>query len=562
MGKQQDTQIDDSRSERYLLSGLLLVGGLLTGGGLQLTLLAASALLFGFTYRVGDETLVAYLIYRARTALSPEKRRLILLFLEVAIPRVERVAHHLKTAHAERVREQRAEELVAEFLELTCDDLQMDVPPLESDERETLTETLIEGDGELTPETTFEPIAESVFDASPRAEIEARLVTVLTLKADRTESSTDRHDIVTLIDRLITGFSFYPVDDEANKLLTCYEAFRLEGWAESKDESVFDVKLSRSEHELASEFLREYSDEQRFKHILKNNRQIEELRSTLADLVRSGKLDVGNIHEDVIREKVSEVEEEINQKGEQYSSYILISSKLITEGDEYGAKSIIESKFPTIKLGTWDVQRNNAFEEVFLSTRLVYTSRDYPDATTFLDEEIKPLLPSKDEYDDGAFVAVMPFEAPKFVPHPSKEHVIEHADSDWWEEKTEKNFEYIESLRVGSVGLATEITTESITREVSVDELLRVIPFNIVAPQLEQEKKRVIRDNYRALKEHFDVDTLFNWVDVNPTDLAQELHEIEPEIEFEEWEETATRIINGIEECSNATKVQPESPTP
>lgn len=84
-------------------------------------------------------------------------------------------------------------------------------------------------------------------------------------------------------------------------------------------------------------------------------------------------------------------------------------------------------------------------------------------------------------------------------------------------------------------------------------------PLASVAPQLEREKKRVIRDNYLQLKKIFDADSLFNWADVNPSDLAEELHTIEPEINRDEWEETSITIIEGIEECSNATKIQPDA---
>lgn len=214
----------------------------------------------------------------------------------------------------------------------------------------------------------------------------------------------------------------------------------------------------------------------------------------------------------------------------------------------------------TIRLGTWQVQRNDEFEEVFLSTRLVYTSRNFPDASTFLAEEVEPLLPPTEEYDEGAFVVAMPFEAPDYASHPPKENVIAHVDSDWWEANIKEDFEAIEALQIGTAGLATEIATESITREVSVDELLRVIPFNIVAPGLEQEEKRVIRDNYKQLKEAFGVDSLFNWVDVHPADLADELHAIEPEIKRDEWEQTANTILEGIEDCSEATEIQSGAP--
>lgn len=563
MENQQDTHTPRSNRTGYLLSGGLLLTGLLTTGTQQLALLATSGIVFGFSHRVNGTRLLPSLVERARNTLSPLKRRTLLAFLDLTIPKFNRLTYHFQTIQEELEREQEAQELVDEFIETAETNLNMAVPTIDTDKRDEIATTVTEEhDGELTPAATYSTIAESIYTDTPQDELEARLITILTYHVDHATNSTERYELVTQIDQLISGCTFYPLGDAADNILTCYEAFRLENHTEATPGDVFEYDRTRADKELTDEFLRNYSDEQRFKHVLKNNRQIEELRSTLADLVRTGKLDIGNIHEDVIREKLNEVEKELNEQESQYSSYLLISSKLINETDPYRAKAILESKFPTIKLGTWEVKRNTEFEDVYLSTRLIYTTRDYPDTDTFVDEEIKPLLPSKEEFDEGAFVAAMPFEAPDYKAHPSKEEVIEHTESDWWESTTEKNFEYIESLQIGSTGLAAEIATENITREVSVDELLRVIPFNVVAPQLNREQKRVIRDNYKPLKNTFNVETLFDWATVNPEDLAEELHTIEPDIDYDDWKTTADNIIEGIEECTNATSIQPNPATP
>jgi len=562
MENQQDTHTPRSNTTGYLLSGGLLLAGLLTTGTQQLALLATSAIVFGFSHRVNGTRLLPYLVDRARNTLSPLKRRALLALLDLTIPKFNRLTHRFQTIQDELEREQEAQRLVDEFVETAERHLDMAVPTIDTDKRNDIASTVTEEhDGELSPATTYRTITESIYPNTPQDELEARLITILTYHVDHVTNSTERYKLVTQIDQLISGCTFYPLGDAADKILTCYESFRLENHTESTPRDIFEYDRTRSDRELTDEFLRNYSDEQRFKHVLKNNRQIEELRSTLADLVRTGKLDIGNIHEDVIREKLKEVKEELNEQESQYSSYLLISSKLINETDPHGAKAILESKYPTIKLGTWEVKRNTEFEDVYLSTRLIYTTRDYPDTDTFLNEEIKPLLPPKEELDEGAFVAAMPFEAPDYKAHPTKEEVIEHTESDWWESTTEKNFEYIESLQIGSTGLAAEIATENITREVSVDELLRVIPFNVVAPQLNREQKRVIRDNYKPLKNTFNVETLFDWADVNPEDLAEELHAIEPDIDYDDWETTADNIIDGIEECTNATRIQPNPAT-
>jgi hypothetical protein len=402
----------ESRQNRYLLSGLLVVIGLSTTGLLQVTLLAGAVLLFGVTYRVDEQLLVVYLFERVHAAVSPVARQGLILCLELLIPGFEKVVTYLRTAHATRVRAQRADDLIDQFFSLARDDLLMTVPPLDGETRDALRTDSIEGDDGLTSETTFEPIAEVVFDGSAQVEIEARLITILTLRADCVDRATDRHDVVTLIDRLIGGASFYPVNERADAILTCYEACRLASWRETPTQSVFECERTRSDRVLVQKFLREYSDEQRFKHILKNNRQIEELRSTLADLIRSGKLDIGNLHEDVIRDKLDTVTRELREQDARYSTYMILSVQLINESDPYGAKAALEAKFPTVKLGTWDVQHGSEFTEALLSTRLVYTSQEYASSDAFLNQEIKPLLPPESEYNDGAFVAVMPFEAP------------------------------------------------------------------------------------------------------------------------------------------------------
>jgi hypothetical protein len=99
--------------------------------------------------------------------------------------------------------------------------------------------------------------------------------------------------------------------------------------------------------------------------------------------------------------------------------------------------------------------------------------------------------------------------------------------------------------------------TDDLIGEISVDQLLRVIPFNVVAPQLKREQKCIIRDNYSALQRTFEVDSLFDWADVHPEYLAAELYAMDRDVEYDEWEVTATTIIDGVRECHDATKVHP-----
>lgn len=83
-------------------------------------------------------------------------------------------------------------------------------------------------------------------------------------------------------------------------------------------------------------------------------------------------------------------------------------------------------------------------------------------------------------------------------------------------------------MTVAREAAAANIVTDDVQREGDIDTLLRVIPFNVVAPDLKPKVKNFIKYNYSEIKPHFpQVDSLFHWPEVDEDELAVVLRELD-----------------------------------
>lgn len=360
------------------------------------------------------------------------------------------------------------------------------------------------------------------------------------------------------VDTLLTGVSFQPLDKRAEEILTGYRSFRRDGWTEREHRSVFD-RPTTTDDALVREFMKQYTERSIYQYLMSNEEQAREFRDTLADLIRLGKVDIGNLTRDVIQENVEKVKKELEEANARYSSYIILSMKLMTFEDKHGVVEEFENNFPlTIRWKGRSIAGEGYPTPRYLSMRVTYADQTYESAADFLEQEIKPLLPPQEEWEDGSFVAVMPFEAPTYEAYPEKETVIEQS-SNWYEGKIDKNFEAMELLTVGREAAAADLVASGIRYEVDVEELLRVIPLNVVAPDLDRDEKHFIQNRYEDLKDEFaEVHTLFEWGGVDEDELADALRELakdEEEDVTEDWEVVAEQLRNGVVDCAEASGI-------
>jgi L-rhamnose mutarotase len=88
--------------------------------------------------------------------------------------------------------------------------------------------------------------------------------------------------------------------------------------------------------------------------------------------------------------------------------------------------------------------------------------------------------------------------------------------------------------------------------EVEISELLATLPFNVIDPDIREEEKEVIIDNYEILKQEFGVRELFDWSDVDPDQLGNKLAELDESGNSKRWQDVAEQIVEKTSEYDTA----------
>lgn len=489
----------------------------------------------------------------------PVERQLALITIGVALPPIGWLETKLSALRTNIQRRDLVATRIDEFVD-SARTTGMYVPKISGEDRSAITTAIVEeGSGPVTKTAVYPEIAKLVYREESPPEIETRLVVLYTYEMDQTDSNNEKSKFLPEIDSLLTGISFHPLDDNGQRVLTTYHALRVEGWQEPERGALFDHDVHISEIDIEG-FVKQYTRQQFSTYLMKTKEQAEEFRQTLADLVRHGRVQLQNLTEDVIEEKLANVKQQLEDREDRYSSYILLSTKLMNSTDEFGAVEALEKKYPqTVRILRKSVAGSGFPALKYVSMRIVYTDETFESAADFLELEVKPHLPSpdSDEWPAGGFVAAIPFEAPHVEIYPLEDAVLASEDEAKRDYRRD-NIDAVKMLTVAREAVAANIVTDDVQREEDVDTLLRVIPFNVVAPDLDASVKDFIKYNYSEIKPHFpQVESLFHWPEVNEAKLISVLQELDDEDEpvCDDWEAVVTEIMDEIEEIAAASHI-------
>jgi hypothetical protein len=259
--------------------------------------------------------------------------------------------------------------------------------------------------------------------------------------------------------------------------------------------------------------------------------QAEEFRKTLAILVGRGRLNLRLLGKDVLNKINKELE--IKQKTAQ--AYLVLSNKFYAIPK---VEKVLDS-FPGIKFGKkWGNKLPDGVNYVHM--RLIYPPDNYKNANQFLNREIVPHIPERNRA--NGFISIIPVEGTEIFSFPSKKEDISS-------EKIRESYDSLTSIKTGLPLSISSILIDTIDREIPIDNLLSILPFNIFVPDISDRGKRFIIDNYDTLKGQFDIHTLDAWADVNAGDLGDKLIALDSQnskriFKDERWKEISTRIVS------------------
>ncbi len=338
----------------------------------------------------------------------------------------------------------------------------------------------------------------------------------------------------TVVSAIFEKYDFISLDEDAKSVIRHYEKYH-----SGKD--VGDEIDFRSRTE---EITRKYNKTYNLSFRLKLERdQIEEFRRTLSILIRDGRLDVQEL-EKTLKDKVRV---ELDRRATKSKAFLVLSQKF----HKIPAVDQALSRFPFVKYSYPNPSRlpDNLR---YVATRIIYPSSTIQDAKSFLENEIRPLIP-EDKVNDG-FIALIPIVGTELYSTPQTSEALAKV-------RIRNGFESISAYRTGIPINMEELYLESLKDEINVDEVLANIPMNIFVPSIPERAKNFLIDCYDDLREHFSIRRLADWASVNPGDLRDRLTALDSGTDKkrvyseENWGAVADSIVNAAIKHRNAMGV-------
>jgi len=479
---------------------------------------------------LGLYVLLGALVFATRWLTLPlELTAVIAVVTAISVP----AANRLETIYEEhlerRQRENRIEELATQFVDRAA---ALGVQTIAEDE---LAETVADGGEEPTLENVFEQGVATSFSELPQYRREIIHILILCEEVDAATSAYERARLKTHIGSIVSGFDLGIVDERTAEFLAAFERTR-DGGLESDEElsSLFGHSPDQP-RDVALEFATSYGTTEQLAIVLFNDRERSaELRRTLGRLIARGKLDT----ETVNRETAERIKDEMEQMGDDATKYLVFSQKMHYED---AVEDAIE-RFPHLRIGT--KYPDNGFPESaeYMRIYMVYPNHDYGSADRFLQEAIYPTIP--DDHADDGFIAAMPLELSELSIYPERDDVDDYLDG---------THEALLFLRTGANEDLAEIVSDRVVSEIGLSELLSVLPFNVIVPDIDDREKELIIDNYDEIQRHFGVSELFDWADVDPERLGAALCELDGGENEERWMGLAEAVVGKAEKYSTAT---------
>ncbi|MFB6215455.1 MAG: hypothetical protein ABEJ72_00570, partial [Candidatus Aenigmatarchaeota archaeon] len=236
-------------------------------------------------------------------------RFLTLSFLNIVAPRARWVAQLFEERRQSLRAEKNAREAINEFRN-RCESLGIPVTSLSSEVKNSLIKEILDKDYHPTPENVYPLVAPYYFSDEPSERVDALTTVALCDAIDEEENSADKHPLKKAVERGLSDYEFTAIKREERDILRAFENCIIDK-KELSEGDIFVGELDREDSEVVEKLLKDYTVDAYARFILADKEQVDEMRSTLAHLIREGRLSIGNLTRDVIQEKLREVEEEL-----------------------------------------------------------------------------------------------------------------------------------------------------------------------------------------------------------------------------------------------------------
>lgn len=235
------------------------------------------------------------------------------------------------------------------------------------------------------------------------------------------------------------------------------------------------------------------------------------LISTLRRVIKEGKLSALGVTETTI----SQIEKEMKEKYVNSGAYVIIGHNIRGTVQEY-----IES---------FELYGGKLYNDGPFAVRIIRPSTS---DLAFLNE-----LETRYDVDQDGFFFVMPLEigSAKVVKHPK--------DGNFSKKTVKKGYEITKHFTEIQNVMERELVLGAIKKtKVKISQLLSVIPFNVLSPSLLPSENDFLISNYSRVKERLQINSLTDFMDINPELVAETILDIG----VPEYDETEKKTLNLI----------------
>lgn len=299
------------------------------------------------------------------------------------------------------------------------------------------------------------------------------------------------------------NLNFTVISDGTRYFLNAYHSFFKKKEKHDLSE-VTQIRLEEAQYrELLKDFADEYDRELFFQYITQKLAQSEQLRETLVYLIKDGRLATYGLNKQTLERLESELRAQVNYS----KTFVVIANKLDKQIQAYIQQQPGFTGFAP-KARNIPGKKGHQF-----SVYIFRPTEGFKDGNELL-RKFKLLAQDKKQ---ETMVAVFPLDSI----HSS--YFTFPANQSFKRATLKTAYEIASYFKTGAQYSDSDFWNTLIQSEIPTNELLAIIPFNVLVPGILPSERGFIITNYREIQKKMDVTTLTDWGDKQPTLLKQAL---------------------------------------
>jgi len=301
-----------------------------------------------------------------------------------------------------------------------------------------------------------------------------------------------------------------PRQEEGRTFLTLYNRIFIKGEKINKIQEVNKLSRPISSQELtktARVFLNAFAKSSIFWYFQEKLHKSEELRQTLITLFREGKLPALHIE----KKALESMEKTLSEKGVRGQTYLVIVNESGRRRETTRFKDIFRY-IPHIGAVGRATRLPGYKKSHCFALYLVKLNRNYPNLQDFIRTEIESRVGGGAEYQ--GVVAIYKLNVAESITTTIPRGVKLRSDF------LKRGRQILELLRSGEMIQLDPIDIVS-SSEISYEEIMSVLPFNLLATKITDSERIYLVKNYDLVKRHFNVDKITDWRNVDPKMLSR-----------------------------------------